>query len=530
LKILLSTLLCLVLITGLTSMFGCTEDPTSPPPYIGQRYFVSPDSSGDFPTIQDAINSVQDGDTIDLANGVFMGEGNRDISFLGKEIVVQSQSGNPSKCVIKCEGLSEEYHRGFFFQSGETSESVLEGVTIRKGLTHAGGGVLCQSSSPTLIHVRFEENISDAGGGLFVGKDSAPILSGCEFTNNSALLGGGIFSDEESSPLIVNCNFEENQAKSNDYAGGGGLLCNNAEGVVLTNCTFANNTSDAHGGALYCEGGMNLTECTFTDNQAIWSGGGAYLVEGAPKLTDCIFTGNNADTDGGGLALQNNLDVKLTGCEFRINTALVDGGGIFSNSSSPILKQCEFISNSVQSNGGGVYATNCDSIIISDCLFTGNTAEVSGGGLVSGSSIVNQCIFSSNTSENEGGGILFLSSSAIQSSTLYGNEAPEGGGIACWGDGDTYSIERVIISFGGIGEAVSCDDGIGVVSVKCSNVYGNEEDWFGCIEDDYGINANIAADPLFCQPLGGDFNLQTDSPCGPDSSACGQIGALDIGC
>lgn len=46
-------------------------------------YLVTPDGSGDFPTLQAAIAAVSDGDTIGLEDGVFVGSGNRGIDFTG---------------------------------------------------------------------------------------------------------------------------------------------------------------------------------------------------------------------------------------------------------------------------------------------------------------------------------------------------------------------------------------------------------------------------------------------------------------
>ena len=43
---------------------------------------VNPQGTGDFPTIQAALDSVVSGDVIELTNGVFRGDGNRDVSIL----------------------------------------------------------------------------------------------------------------------------------------------------------------------------------------------------------------------------------------------------------------------------------------------------------------------------------------------------------------------------------------------------------------------------------------------------------------
>jgi hypothetical protein len=53
----------------------------------------------------------------------------------------------------------------------------------------------------------------------------------------------------------------------------------------------------------------------------------------------------------------------------------------------------------------------------------------------------------------------------------------------------------------------------------------------GSVAGQLGIDGNISQDPLFCDPAGGDFTLCADSPCAADNNpACGQIGALPVGC
>jgi pectin methylesterase-like acyl-CoA thioesterase len=60
-----------------------------PSPSGASVYVVRPDGSGDFPTIQAAIDAAIDGDTVELADGTFRGDGNRDPDYLGKAITVR---------------------------------------------------------------------------------------------------------------------------------------------------------------------------------------------------------------------------------------------------------------------------------------------------------------------------------------------------------------------------------------------------------------------------------------------------------
>jgi pectin methylesterase-like acyl-CoA thioesterase len=63
-------------------------------------YHVCPDGSGDFTTIQAAIDAAVDGDVVELCDAVFSGDGNGNCFFRGKAITVRSASGVPEQCVV----------------------------------------------------------------------------------------------------------------------------------------------------------------------------------------------------------------------------------------------------------------------------------------------------------------------------------------------------------------------------------------------------------------------------------------------
>ncbi|MBU1699031.1 MAG: hypothetical protein KJ970_07655 [Candidatus Eisenbacteria bacterium] len=102
-------------------------------PSIATIYVINPEGTGDYPTIQDAIDVAGNGDVIELTDGTFTGDGNRDINFLGLDLTVRSQSGDPHACIINSEGTSEDWHRAFFFSNGESSDSRIENLTVTGG-------------------------------------------------------------------------------------------------------------------------------------------------------------------------------------------------------------------------------------------------------------------------------------------------------------------------------------------------------------------------------------------------------------
>jgi hypothetical protein len=93
-------------------------------------FVVRPDGTGDYPTIQAAINASSAGDVIELTDGVFTGSGNRDVEFGGREVTVRSQSGDPATCIIDCEGTQADTHRAFLFLNGEGPSAMLRWLTI----------------------------------------------------------------------------------------------------------------------------------------------------------------------------------------------------------------------------------------------------------------------------------------------------------------------------------------------------------------------------------------------------------------
>jgi hypothetical protein len=83
-----------------------------------------------YSTIQAAITAAQPGDEVVIADGVYTGTSNKSLDFAGRAITVRSASGDPAACIIDCQGS----WRGFYFHTGETSASVVQGLTIREML------------------------------------------------------------------------------------------------------------------------------------------------------------------------------------------------------------------------------------------------------------------------------------------------------------------------------------------------------------------------------------------------------------
>lgn len=326
----------------------------------GTTYTVCPDGSGNYLTIQAAVNASVGGDIIELCDATYAGDGNRDVDYLGKAITLRSQSGNPLACVIDCGGAP---HRGFRFHTGEGSGSVLQGVTIRNGACPPeGSGIHCDSASPAIENCILEGNLclGGHGAGLFC-RNSSPSLTDCIFRGNGdgrEVAGGGMACVAGSSPILTRCIFEANRAQ----AGGGGLLCADQSSPTLTDCVFRGNAVDPAAGCL---------------------GGGLFCWSYAsPVLVGCAFSDNTAGS-GGGLAGYDHCDPSLTDCVFSANTSGGGGGAYFYHLCVPQLERCTFAGNraTLGSAYGGGLSCQASSPILTSCTFAGNLAAVEGGGL-----------------------------------------------------------------------------------------------------------------------------------------------------
>lgn len=156
-------------------------------------------------TIQAGIDSAGVGDTVMVANGTYTGDGNRDIDFGGKSLVLKSKNG-PRNTVIACEGSAGDFHRGFYFESGEDTSSIVDGFTISGAYHPNGGGVWCKGSSPKFKNCVFADNIGLLSGGAVRCKSASPVFENCTFVfNHSDNVGSAVYCMASSSPRLQNC-------------------------------------------------------------------------------------------------------------------------------------------------------------------------------------------------------------------------------------------------------------------------------------------------------------------------------------
>lgn len=307
-----------------------------------------------------------------------------------------------------------------------------------------------------------------------------------DFKNNNensyhVVTGTGTFE----STVIEGLTICAGNAHTAPIKGGGGLLSVGGSPTVLA-CKFRQSIARYGGGMCYLndEGNPVITNCTFTSNRASGpsnnsykGGGGMWIQNGSPIISDCVFNLNSSVHSGGGMFTRSSNPL-ITNCIFSNNTADDGPGGAIRNFvGDPTFINCIFSGNSARGgSGGAMYSSNGSDPVITNCMFIGNIAEHSGGGMLgidTNKSIVTNCTFSGNTAGLRGGGISYPA--VVVNCVVWGN-SPD--------DIFPFNDEKAWI--------------------QNSNIRGG---WYGAGSD------NIDADPLFVDPMNGDFHLSTGSPC-----------------
>lgn len=472
---------------------------------LGDRIQEVPE---EFSSLFDAMNEAAVGDTIafrstTVLTGPLTVE-NKEVSLLGgwnAALTARDPAGAPT--VITGNATSA----GLRFAGGVGPGTVVDGfrVTGGGGQTFSspqsgryGGGVICNSTSPTLRNL--------------------------DITGNTA---GG----------------------SAQFGGGGGLLLLNSNSVV-EDCTIHGNSA-VHGGGVYIYlGAPTLRRCTISGNALVQDnggyaprGGGLYVTDASPLLRDCVIAGHVDAESGGGLYAANTLlttALDLAGNTFHGNTARLKGGALCASGATLAMKRDLLHDNGQAAGssfmlGGGVAVENATATLDS-VTARGNNADVGGGVSVSGgaSAVVRNSVLTGNAADLFGGGLAFQAVAAgeIAGNTLAGNSGGLGaGGLYIASTGPAVTRNIVAFNTGGPTFVNGVQVNGGAPTFSCNDAWSNGVGNYGGVADPTGTAGNVALDPQFCNAGAGNYGIGSGSPCAPaHSGGCGLIGALAAGC
>jgi parallel beta-helix repeat protein len=204
----------------------------------------------DQPTIQAGINAAVNGDTVLVAAGTYVGDGNRDLDYGGKLLVLKSVSG-PGSTIIDSQADSSNLHNGFYFHSREDSTAVLDGFTVKHAYSNSLGAISCDSAGPTIRNCIITENLRS---GISLQYGYGLIVENCVISNNAI---NGINLDY-CSARISECTIDSNLAR--------GIMAYNNAAPTVTNCLISSNGSFGMSIWVFTSK-FHVTNCTFANNQ-----------------------------------------------------------------------------------------------------------------------------------------------------------------------------------------------------------------------------------------------------------------------
>ena len=217
--------------------------------------------------------------------------------------------------------------------------------------------------------------------------------------------------------------------------------------TIFQNITLSNGQVDGNGGAIFNNGGTDLTisNVTFTSNRTVIGGGndgGAiYHTSGTLNILNSTFTSNYTQDNGGAIYIAAGTGtMTISGSSFTTqNNAAIDAGAaIYLNAGTLTINSATFTSNSTTNGSGGAIFQNGGTLTIDAAAFSGNTASGNGGAInvsaVGGGTLtVNNTTFTNSNAANsaDAGGAIYHNSATlltVTNSTFTGNTATVAGG------------------------------------------------------------------------------------------------------
>jgi parallel beta-helix repeat protein len=198
--------------------------------------------------------------------------------------------------------------------------------------------------------------------------------------SGSYLCGGGIYC-QSASPTISNNTITANSVTDISGGGGGGIYCSGGA-ATITNNIVSGNSSRSVGGGLYCSGyGGTISNNTIASNSSGSSGGGLYC-SGPAIVTGNSICGNDAADRGGGVCYYGSSSSVSAIADNVIASNRVSGNGgggiyVYSYAASPVLLANNTINRNAAPTGGGIWYEGAPTIVNTIVVF--NTSGIAGG-------------------------------------------------------------------------------------------------------------------------------------------------------
>lgn len=313
------------------------------------------------------------------------------------------------------------------------------------------------------------------GGNLILGQDAVVIMT------------NAVIVQSVNGPTVTTIQPQYTQGERCAYVGSNSVL--NGFSLIDSSANF--------GAGAYCEPGGVVSNCFIANNSAtLIGGGGGYQ----GTFYNCTFSNNFGPSGGATYA------ATLYNCTLISNAvqSYASSNGYGGGACLGTLYNCSLTGNLANSYGGGA-ASN----VLWNCALTGNKAGTGGGAY---NSTFYDCLVAGN-SANTGGGAY---NGTFFNCTVAGNIAPNGGGVY----GNLLATNSIVYD-------------------NKTSANGNVNNWQGpgtllgaytCMYPLLEANAgNFTNDPMFVNLSGGNYHLQSNSPCINSGNNFYVMTATDLG-
>jgi hypothetical protein len=148
-----------------------------------RTWYVTPDGTGDAPTIQAGIDSAWSGGLggfVVVASGTYYESGIQ----MRSRVILESETGDPDDVTIDA-----QWHDTVMYCDSLEARTTVAGLTFARGLPSdpagEGGGIRCRSGSPIISNCVFRDNVCLRGGGAHGPHAGIPSLNCCDIFGNA---------------------------------------------------------------------------------------------------------------------------------------------------------------------------------------------------------------------------------------------------------------------------------------------------------------------------------------------------------
>ncbi|MEY2564168.1 MAG: hypothetical protein QOH88_2361 [Verrucomicrobiota bacterium] len=305
----------------------------------------------DTASIQNALNIVPDGGTIEIAGGTYNAPNGGftiypDLNGATKSFTVKAASSAP--VVLNGNGNTD------ILRFTTPKLVTFQGITFANGFSsedNVGGAIsMGRNIQAHFVSCTFDNNAGNArtaGGGIRIDTSTVSFQS-CSWFNNRSATYGAAFSAFNSRVFVTDCRFIGNRINFPGHSAfsAGGAIHANGSDLRIAHSRFENNQAGYVGGAIYAYGPwtdpnsvptmkLTVSDTLFTNNIALPAAG----------------TSQTANPAGGAVTLEDQTTAHFYNCRFTNNTA-EQGGAISSYRTITDIHDSVFRNNTATGNSG----------------------------------------------------------------------------------------------------------------------------------------------------------------------------------